>query len=104
MKRLKILPLSLRGKKRYVKVVCRELFPQNFEISVSNSFKKLFGMLGFSFAKIKIVYKKEREIIFKCSHEYVPYLIVAICIASFGTKTFPKIRGISGSIKKLKAK
>ena len=61
-------------------------------------------MLGFSLAKVKAVYKKEKEIIFKCSYEYVPYLIVAICSAGFGTKNFPKIKGISGSIKKLKAK
>ena len=104
MKRLKVLPLSLRGKKRYVKVVWRESYPQGFENNVFDCFKKLFGMVGLSLAKIKTVYKREKEIIFKCSYEYVPHLIIAIGAAGFGTKNFPKIRGVSGSIKKLKAK
>jgi len=104
MKRLKVLPLSLRGKKRYIKfeILNGEISHKKVYEKFKEMFLKLFGHFGFSLASPKFVLGKKNFVIIKCNHTFVPEVIVSMSLTIFGENKILRVLKISGTIKKLK--
>lgn len=110
--RLKILPSSLRKRKRYVafKVISEEpIIYSDLEAAILNSFLTLYGEAGVSKIEPKIIKdlwdKKQQITVIRCNHKEVPKTITALgAISRLGdSRATIKILKVSGTIKKIKA-
>ena len=113
MKRMKVLPLSLREKKRYIafKVIHEEGedFPQEDLISaIWNTFLDFYGEHGVSTLSLKVLKdlwrEKSKVGVVRCNHISVWKVILGLgLISRLGdTKITIKILKISGTLKKIK--
>ncbi len=110
-KSIKPIPLSYRGKKRYILfelISEKRLNEKDVSRELWNTFLRLFGEVGCAKAKIwPILFdgKKNRGII-RCANEGVEEAKAAILFLRDvnGVGVIPRILLVSGSLKKLKEK
>ena len=109
--RLKILPSSLRERKRYIKIKIISPEPisfSDFKAAVQNVFLDFYGELGFSELSLSFIRNsfdpKEQTCILRCNHRSVQKVIAALgLINRLGdVRILVKIIGVSGTIKKLR--
>jgi ribonuclease P/MRP protein subunit POP5 len=113
IKRPKILPPSLRSRRRYIayQVISQEKFLfQDLTNAIWHSILNLLGELGASHLDLWIVkdtYDEKKQIgILRCSHDNVEQLRAALAlIERIGdVRVIVKVLGVSGSIKATKMK
>ncbi|MCD6403503.1 MAG: ribonuclease P protein component 2 [Candidatus Aenigmarchaeota archaeon] len=115
MKKLKVLPMSLREKKRYVgfKVIHEkgeDFAHEDLIAAVWNTLLDFYGEYGVSNLSFQIVknvwYEKKKMGVIRCKHTEVPKVIAGLgLISRLGdTKVTIKILKVSGTLKKVKEK
>ena len=109
--RLKILPSSLRERRRYIKLKIISDEPiafSDFKAAVTNVFLDFYGELGFSELSLTFInnsFDPKRQVcILRCNHKSVQKVLAALgFIQRLGdVRILIKILGVSGTLKKLR--
>ncbi len=109
IKRLKILPPTLRDKRRYVKIriICeKEGCYKKFMEEFLRTIEEFYGDFQLAWIDLKPIRNlcKNNTFIFRCFYKAVPYLILALGLIYKveNSRVIIKIEGVSGTLKKLK--
>ncbi len=107
MKKLKILPPTLREKKRYIRVQIvseGEISKTEFKKTLKQNSIKYFGLIYSTLLGIKLVKFDKNYAIIRCNHDMVQetLFILGTINQINSKKTVFKITKISGTIKSLK--
>ncbi len=95
------VPISLRERRRYILVKVEN--PPEFRNALLSSIRELYGEVGLAYTPIK-VYPIEGHAIIKTNHENVSRVLTAIYKISLTEGRIIEIKGVSGTINKIKAK
>ncbi|OYT42101.1 MAG: hypothetical protein B6U78_02030 [Candidatus Aenigmarchaeota archaeon ex4484_224] len=107
--KLKILPSSLREKKRYIKIeVLEEKIDLNeFEKKIKEIGRKIFGEFYFGDFSLKFVKNlcKNKFFVLRCSHLFVQHILFLLGFIEEinGKKIIIKVHKISGTLKSIKS-
>lgn len=108
-KSIRPIPLTYRGKKRYILfelIADKSLDGRDVEIAVRENFLALLGEAGFARAKLWFILfnSQENSCIIRCANEYCEEVKAGLLFMKEvkGGRVIPKILSVSGSIKKLK--